>query len=533
VNTSLKAIFGLDATGLKTELKQIGAQIQRIANLWGKFALAAGAAAFAAAARGALQLGAQLDATSQKLGITTDLIQTLGFAGEQFGIRQETTNMALQRFTRRLGEAQQGGGELLPILQQYGVALTDANGRARNATAVLGDYAEILRRTANPQERLRLAFKAFDSEGVGLVNVLQDGTKGLAAFQEQATQAGAILETKTIAKLAEAENAIKNFKRRITVAVGEIIVNFRTEEGIKLLGLQLAGAAATFSAKILDAITYPARVGYAVFTAAFDAVTANLRNGLIKALQFVSLGLNKILPDKFQISIAGLERLKATGTDVAAAITRAIADTNPATFSEVTRAAYDDLIAGQKQIIADLEAANLKQPAAQLHDALATGGATAAEEIKDAATELEQAGETAAAQLGMAFDALNGATLARTEDGTLAEIIRQTTTKLRDLLNPALNPNSDTYGTRLTAASLQTQLFNAQRELDLRNQFRRDIAGPGGIAAARRNYDPIQFENLLRQFGPGSQDLQKQTLNELRTLNDRVRSGLTVRDISA
>jgi hypothetical protein len=533
--TSLTAVFGLDSKGFQTELNQLGKKIRRTANLWGKFGLAAAGALFATFSRQALSLGSQLDATAAKLGLTTDLLQELGFAGEQFGIRQETTNMALQRFARRLGEAQQGTGELLPVIQQYGIALTDSNGRARTATEVLGDYAELLKHTRDPQERLRLAFKAFDSEGVSLVNVLKDGKQGLKEWGDQAREAGVVLEKETIAKLAAAENAINNFKKRITVAVGNIIVNFRTEEGIKLLSLQLAKAAATFLAKIVDAVTYPARLAYNAFTAAFDAAVANLRNGLLKALQATSIGLNRILPEKFEISIAGLERLKTTAADISDAITRAIADTEPAALATTIRTAYDSLIAEQKTVIAAQETAAAKS-ATQLNQSanyLDAAGKSAGAEIKAGAETLKEAGSEVAKKIGMAFNALSGEYLAGLETATIEEIIRRTRQQLRDTQNPALNPDFNSYGTRLNAASLQAQLTNALAELATRTEFQRNLGLLGLEGARRASADPIVFERLLRDFGPGSQEIQNQTLNQLRNLNETINRGIDVRPISA
>ena len=84
--------------------------------------------------------------------------------------------MALQRFTRRAAEAAQGTGEAKDALAQMGIALRDQSGNLRSSEDLLGDVADAFARIEDPAERVRLAFKLFDSEGVALVNLLSDAS---------------------------------------------------------------------------------------------------------------------------------------------------------------------------------------------------------------------------------------------------------------------------------------------------------------------------------------------------------------------
>jgi hypothetical protein len=77
-------------------------------------------------------------------------------------------SMALQRFTRRAAEAAQGTGEAKDALAQLGIALGDQSGNLRQSEDLLGDVADAFARIEDPAERMRLAFKLFDSEGVAL-----------------------------------------------------------------------------------------------------------------------------------------------------------------------------------------------------------------------------------------------------------------------------------------------------------------------------------------------------------------------------
>ena len=102
--------------------------------------------------------------------------------------------MALQRFTRRAAEAAQGTGEAKDALAQMGIALRDQSGNLRRSEDLLADVADAFARIQDPAERVRLAFKLFDSEGVALVNLLRGGSGALEEMRERARDLGIVLD---------------------------------------------------------------------------------------------------------------------------------------------------------------------------------------------------------------------------------------------------------------------------------------------------------------------------------------------------
>ena len=118
--------------------------------------------------------------TANKIGVGVEALQELRFAAKASGVEQQTLDMALQRFTRRAAEAAQGTGEAKDALAQMGIALRDQSGNLRRSENLLGDVADAFARIEDPAERVRLAFKLFDSEGLPLVNLLRDGSLAIA-----------------------------------------------------------------------------------------------------------------------------------------------------------------------------------------------------------------------------------------------------------------------------------------------------------------------------------------------------------------
>ncbi len=142
----------------------------------------------------------QLVDASQRIGLGTEALQEFRFAASQVGVETRTTDLALQRFTRRLGEAQQGGGELKATLEEYNIELREADGTARTAEAVLRDLTEAMKNAKSENERLLIQFKAFDSEGVGFGNALIGDFDRIIA---EARELGLILDDELVQRGAD------------------------------------------------------------------------------------------------------------------------------------------------------------------------------------------------------------------------------------------------------------------------------------------------------------------------------------------
>lgn len=132
--------------------------------------------------------------TADKIGLTTDSLQELRYGAKLAGVEQRTLDMGMQRFARRVGEAQQGTGELKNTLLEYGIAVRNANGTTRNIDDVLDDFSDAIMNAESDTERLRMAFKGFDSEGVALVNMMREGSQGINEFRKEAKELGLVFD---------------------------------------------------------------------------------------------------------------------------------------------------------------------------------------------------------------------------------------------------------------------------------------------------------------------------------------------------
>lgn len=146
--------------------------------------LAIGAAGFVTMGTRALNAADQIAKVADKLGVTTTELQQFRHVADLSGVSTNTLDMALQRFSRRVGEAVQGQGELRQTLEDYNIAVVDAEGNTRAISDIMGDLAEATKGAESAQEQLRIAFKAFDSEGAALVSMLRLGRDGVEKFKK-------------------------------------------------------------------------------------------------------------------------------------------------------------------------------------------------------------------------------------------------------------------------------------------------------------------------------------------------------------
>ena len=155
--------------------------------------------------------------TASKVGLTAESLQELQYAAQLSGVETNTLDMAMQRFSRRVGEAANGSGELASTFNRLGIDLKLSNGVMRDTDDILNDYADAIKGAASSQEQLRLAFKGFDSEGAALVNMLRDGSDGLDKFRDAAQQAGVVIGGEVIRNSEEFNDVMTKFSRQMTV----------------------------------------------------------------------------------------------------------------------------------------------------------------------------------------------------------------------------------------------------------------------------------------------------------------------------
>jgi predicted nucleic acid-binding Zn-ribbon protein len=226
-NQTVKVVFeGKDQTSkainsLKGNLNQASKAVDKIKSslggMVGALGAAAGAAGFGLMAKSALQTADALGKTSQKLGVTANELFKFQTQAELAGISSDTANMALQRFTRRTAEAAIGTGEAKAALEELRIN-ADALQRLplSERMKVLADaFSEV----ESPADRLRLAFKLFDSEGAAMVNMLEGGRESLEETEARMRELGISINSRSAPAVENFNDAVFLLQRRVQAAM--------------------------------------------------------------------------------------------------------------------------------------------------------------------------------------------------------------------------------------------------------------------------------------------------------------------------
>src|SRR5690625_2885079 len=333
------AAFEKGLNRARGRLSNFGQQIRTgIATMakWAAGVAAAGVASGTALVRNAMKAVDALAKTADRLGMTTEGLARMRYAAEQTGVAANTLDMAMQRMTRRIAEAAVGTGAAQGALKELGL---DAQALAQmRPEEAFQQIAGAMQNVHSQGERVRLAFKLFDSEGVALVNTLRLGEEGLEAMAREADALGLSLSRVDAAKVEQANDAltrirsmIQGIANRITVhlapyiaGIADLIAHWGLEtQGFRSIIDNTMATALRLTGRFSDAISVvvrginigkvaQAQFGYAVteaFRLAVRGVTA-LSDGVTGLTNLAIRGINGL---RSQLGREALPELKGLG----------------------------------------------------------------------------------------------------------------------------------------------------------------------------------------------------------------------------
>lgn len=184
----------------------------------------AGLAAMTALTVSSFKSGDQLAKTADKIGITTEALAGLRHAAELTGVSAGTMDMAMQRLTRRVSEAANGTGEAVGALHELGINAAELEQLPLDKQ--MNVIADSMAKVESQSDKVRLAMKLFDSEGVALVNTLAGGSEGLSKMAEEANILGLAMSRTDTAQIEAANDAILKAKSVFTGLGNQLAVAF-------------------------------------------------------------------------------------------------------------------------------------------------------------------------------------------------------------------------------------------------------------------------------------------------------------------
>jgi hypothetical protein len=206
VNTSK---FSKGMRGAMQTMSRMANHAKRVAKITTGIGIAA---AGTAATIGTLAVRRQLDyvdslaKTADKIGATTEGLARMRYAAGLAGVDIRTLDMGMQRFVRRAAEAAIGTGEAKDAIKTLGIDAARIS-KMKPQDALL-ELSDAFMKVENQAQRVRLAFKLFDSEGVALVNILTGGRNAIENAYAAADRFGLSLSRVDAAQVEGVNNAL-------------------------------------------------------------------------------------------------------------------------------------------------------------------------------------------------------------------------------------------------------------------------------------------------------------------------------------
>ena len=150
--------------------------------------VAVGVAGFGYLVKKSMDATDALGKMADKIGIGTAALGGLRHAAELTGVATNTLDMGLQRMVRRVSEAASGSGEAKDALIELGLSAKALNEMSPDEQ--FRAIADAMEGVAGQGEKVRLAMRLFDTEGVALVNTLKGGSAALIKMEQEAERLG-------------------------------------------------------------------------------------------------------------------------------------------------------------------------------------------------------------------------------------------------------------------------------------------------------------------------------------------------------
>lgn len=168
------------------------------------------------AAVGAERLG-------QKIGITAEAVQELGYAADVSGASTEDLQVSMQHLARGMEEFRtKGTGPMKDGLNALNLSFSQLKGESldQNLEAIADKFAEM----PDGVKKTAAAMDIFGRSGTALIPLLNKGGDGIAELRNEAEKLGVVIGGEGIKRAEEFEESQKRLKATITGLKNEAIV---------------------------------------------------------------------------------------------------------------------------------------------------------------------------------------------------------------------------------------------------------------------------------------------------------------------
>ncbi|OWV30193.1 hypothetical protein, partial [Halomonas campaniensis] len=196
--------------GVERQAGTVGRELQVLRRLAAPVGAALAGMFATRALQGQIDYADQLQKTNLRIGASVEALSQYNHVASLSGVEFSNLTTAWQRQTRRISEAAQGTGAAKDALEALGLSA-----KALNQLAPEDQFERIavaLEEVESQADRTALAMKLWDTEGVGLLQITNQGADAIRAMREEADRLGLTISQDTANAMAGYNDEMARFQ---------------------------------------------------------------------------------------------------------------------------------------------------------------------------------------------------------------------------------------------------------------------------------------------------------------------------------
>ena len=185
------------------KLRADGLMASSMAGLGGGLAAGLLGAGFTAQIKSAIDSLDKMDEAAERIGLTTESLSALAYAGKMTGVEFEDMTGALTKLSVKMSDAASGDKAATALFKDLGINVKDASGQLKTADTVFAEVANRFAQFEDGAAKTGLAVDLLGKSGARLVPTLNQGAAGLEAMTKEAKALGGIYDGKLAKQAAD------------------------------------------------------------------------------------------------------------------------------------------------------------------------------------------------------------------------------------------------------------------------------------------------------------------------------------------
>ena len=213
-------------------------------------------AALIKAVKGVVSKLDDIGKTADRIGITTDGLQELRAVAESAGVSQSVLDSSIEKLGKNLAEASTGIGTAKVALKQLNLSADNLIGLGLDGA--MDKIADAVNKVESPMERTALATQLFGRSGAPLLNLLREGSEGMAQMRQEARDLGIVIDESLIREAEDAQTQLDLMSRVISANVSSALISLApllvsAAEGIAAISTAISNFGFQGVSDLLDA----------------------------------------------------------------------------------------------------------------------------------------------------------------------------------------------------------------------------------------------------------------------------------------